>query len=100
MRVFNKGTFGSKALSRGLEEFDSTFFAYEIKNVELVGLCTDICVIANAIIAKTFLPDAHIIVDAACCAGVTPESHDTALDAMKSLQIEIINRGKEPWRNV
>ena len=96
--VFNKGTFGSKALARKLDEFDSVYSAYEIKNIELVGLCTDICVISNAIVAKTVLPNAHIIVDAACCAGVTPESHDTALDAMKALQIEVKNRDKEPWR--
>lgn len=69
-----------------------------IKNIELAGLCTDICVISNAIVAKTAEPNAHIIVDASCCAGVTPKSHDTALSAMKTLQIEVINQGKEPWR--
>ena len=66
--------------------------------VELVGLCTDICVISNAVIAKTALPNAHIVVDAACCAGVTPESHDTAIKAMQAFMIEVVNHGKEPWR--
>ena len=66
--------------------------------VELVGLCTDICVISNAVIAKTALPNAHIVVDAACCAGVTPESHDTAIKAMQAIMVEVLNYGEEPWR--
>ena len=49
----------------------------------LIGLCTDICVISNALVVKAFLPEAEVAVDAACCAGVTPESHRTALAAMK-----------------
>ncbi len=59
--------------------------------ITLVGLCTDICVISNALLVKAFLPEAEIVVDAACCAGVTPESHKTALQAMKSCQITIEN---------
>ena len=66
--------------------------------ISLMGLCTDICVLSNAVIAKASLPNAHIVVDAACCAGVTPESHDTALAAMKGIQVEVINQGQEPWR--
>lgn len=58
--------------------------------VELVGLCTDICVISNALSLKTALPEIPLSVDASCCAGVTPESHDNALEAMKMCQIEII----------
>ena len=69
-----------------------------VPQIEVVGLCTDICVISNAVILRSALLNAHIIVDAACCAGVTPERHDTALNAMKALQIEVINQGKEPWR--
>ena len=58
--------------------------------VEFVGLCTDICVISNALSLKTALPEIPISVDASCCAGVTPESHANALEAMKMCQIEII----------
>lgn len=90
--ILQKNTFGAKFLS------DYLLMCDNIKNIELVGLCTDICVISNAIVAKTAEPNAHIIVDASCCAGVTPKSHDTALSAMKTLQIEVINQGKEPWR--
>lgn len=49
----------------------------------LVGLCTDICVISNAMLIKAFMPEAKVTVDAACCAGVTPESHKRALESMK-----------------
>ena len=57
----------------------------------MVGLCSDICVISNAMLIKAFLPETPIIVDASCCAGVTPESHRQALAAMKVCQIEVIN---------
>ena len=56
-----------------------------------MGLCTDICVISNALVLKTFLPEVPIAVDAACCAGVTPQSHANALAAMKMCQIKIYN---------
>ena len=55
----------------------------------MIGLCTDICVISNAMIVKAFLPEVPVKVDAACCAGVTPESHKNALEAMKVCQIEV-----------
>ena len=58
----------------------------------MVGLCTDICVISNVMIAKAFLPEVPITVDAACCAGVSPETHGNALDAMAVCQVEVINR--------
>ena len=57
--------------------------------VELVGLCTDICVISNAFTVKSFLPEVPLIVDASCCAGVTPEKHAAALEVMKSCQINV-----------
>jgi len=57
----------------------------------LIGLCTDICVISNAMILKANFPEAEITVDASCCAGVTPESHKNALNAMKACQIKIEN---------
>ena len=61
-----------------------------IDGIEICGLCTDICVISNAMILKAAFPEVHIIVDSSCCAGVTAESHNTALEAMKAVQIEII----------
>lgn len=57
--------------------------------IELVGVCTDICVISNAMLLKAALPEAVISVDVACCAGVTPESHQTALAAMRACQIQV-----------
>ena len=59
--------------------------------IELIGLCTDICVISNAILLKAHFPEKDISVDAACCAGVTPQSHNNALEAMKMCQIRINN---------
>ncbi len=60
------------------------------EEIELVGLCTGICVISNAFILKAKLPEVKITVDASCCACVTPESHKTALSAMKLCQINVI----------
>lgn len=62
-----------------------------IDSIELVGLCTDICVVSNALILKTQFPEIPIYVDASCCAGVTPEKHKAALETMRSCQIKIIN---------
>ena len=61
-----------------------------LEDVELVGLCTDICVVSNALIIKAVFPDARVSVDSNCCAGVTPESHEAALTTMQMCQIEII----------
>ena len=58
--------------------------------IEFIGLCTDICVISNALIVKAHFPGAEIVVDSACCAGVTPALHNAALAAMQSCQIEVI----------
>lgn len=58
--------------------------------IEICGLCTDICVIVNALILKTLYPEAVIKIDSNCCAGTTPEKHKEALDVMKSCQIEVI----------
>ena len=63
-----------------------------IGSVTLIGLCTDICVISNALLVKAFLPEVPVSVDAACCAGVTPASHENALEAMKMCQIEVVNQ--------
>ena len=62
----------------------------ELEKIELVGLCTDICVVSNALILKATFPEAEITVDAACCAGVTPESHRAALTTMKMCQICVV----------
>ena len=59
-------------------------------SVELVGLCTDICVVSNTLILKANYPEKSITVDASCCAGVTPESHNAALTTMKMCQINVI----------
>ncbi len=83
-----KPTFGSVVLG---ELVRSRFQAGEIDCVELVGLCTDICVISNALLLRAFCPELPIAVDAACCAGVTPESHRNALLAMRQCQITIRN---------
>ena len=83
----DKVTFGSAELGFKLAEMNAE---EPIGSVTLIGLCTDICVISNAMIVKAFLPEVPVRVDASCCAGVTPESHENALAAMKCCQIEII----------
>ena len=63
----------------------------EAFSIELIGLCTDICVVSNALLLKAAFPEAPIIVDAACCTGVTPAAHEAALATMRSCQIDVIN---------
>ena len=84
----DKPAFGSEELGRLLRQADEE---EKIGSITLVGLCTDICVISNALLVKAFLPETPVIVDAACCAGVTPGSHKTALAAMKLCQIQVEN---------
>ena len=83
----DKETFGSTDLA---DELVALNIDDEISSITFVGLCTDICVISNALLIKAALPEVPIIVDAACCAGVTPESHETALKAMKACQINVV----------
>ena len=64
------------------------------EEIEIVGLCTDICVVSNALILKALFPEIKISVDPKCCAGVTPDSHNAALETMKMCQIEIIQKGR------
>jgi len=78
--VVDKITFGSVDLPKMITDADE---------IELCGLCTDICVISNAMILKATYPEVKITVDSTCCAGVSLESHNTALDAMKAVQIEV-----------
>ena len=81
--IVNKGTFGSSELADML--YFETIGQDEVE-IELIGLCTDICVVSNAILIKTKLPEAKVTVDPSCCAGVTPESHNAALQTMKMCQ--------------
>lgn len=83
----DKPSFGSVELAEMLKNEKE-----DIESIELIGLCTDICVISNAMIIKAYLPETPIEIDASCCAGVTPESHNRALDAMVVCQIKITNR--------
>ncbi len=82
--VVDKITFGSVGLPKLIQNYGE-----EIAKIELCGLCTDICVISNAMILKATFPEAKIAVDSKCCAGVSVASHNTALDAMKVVQIEV-----------
>lgn len=82
VRGFEKNVFGSIELAEWIKENGYT-------DVELIGVCTDICVISNAMTIRAVNPETQISVDAACCAGVTPQSHKTALDAMRACQVNI-----------
>jgi nicotinamidase-related amidase len=82
-KLVNKETFG---YSHWTTEFPNDELEFE-----LCGVCTDICVVSNALALRMFYPNAKITVDASCCAGVTPEKHAAALETMKSCQIEVIN---------
>lgn len=86
--IIDKPTFGSVELGQMLVTAND---ADPIEKITLVGLCTDICVLSNALLVKAHLPEVEVAVDASCCAGVTPESHNTALAAMKMCQITIEN---------
>ena len=85
-KIYEKPTFGSVRLAEDLKDLSQT----EDIELELVGLCTDICVISNALLLKAMMPEVRISVDASCCAGVTPEKHIAALETMKSCQIYVI----------
>ena len=84
VRTYCKPVFGSTELARDLSRRQA-----EIDEIELVGLCTDICVVSNALLIKAFLPEVRVSVDSACCAGVTPEKHQAALETMRSCQIDV-----------
>ncbi|MCH5267659.1 MAG: cysteine hydrolase [Lachnospiraceae bacterium] len=85
-KVFEKGAFGSKDLAMYLAQENET---ESIEEITLMGLCTDICVISNAMLIKAFLPEVPVKVLKDCSAGVTAESHDNALEAMKMCQIAV-----------
>ncbi len=80
--IVNKPTFGYLDWKKHIEDCDGL-------EIELIGLCTDICVVSNALILKALFPNATISVDSSACAGVTPSSHDAALLTMKMCQVEV-----------
>lgn len=88
-KQIEKHTFGSVRLAeeicrgKGEEELE----------VEFIGLCTDICVVSNALLVKAYVPEAALKVDARCCAGVTPQTHEAALETMKMCQVEVTGTG-------
>ena len=86
-QIIDKPSFGSYELVEKLAELDKQD---ALESVELVGLCTDICVVSNALIIKATFPDAQVKVDSACCAGVTLESHEAALKTMQMCQVEVV----------
>ncbi|HPA60931.1 MAG TPA: isochorismatase family cysteine hydrolase [Clostridia bacterium] len=90
--AFDKPSFGSLELAQLLQDMHAQA---PLESVTLVGLCTDICVISNALIIKAALPEIPVIVDAACCAGVNPQSHRNALKAMAACQVIIENAPDE-----
>ena len=81
--IIEKPTFGSLALVNYLGSLD-------FDEVELIGLCTDICVVSNALLIKAAFPEKDVTVDSSCCAGVTPDSHNAALTTMKMCQVNVI----------
>lgn len=87
--VIEKPAFGSTELPKYVEDADC---------IEVVGLCTDICVISNVLLLKAYFPEKQIQVDSSCCAGVTVESHYNALEAMKMCQVDIIAVSSVPKR--
>ena len=84
-KIYEKPAFGSLELARDL----AAVSANEETEIELVGLCTDICVVSNALIIKAAMPEVPVSVDASCCAGVTPASHQAALETMKMCQVAV-----------
>ena len=85
-KIYEKPTFGSTQLAADLKAAAEK----EEIELELIGLCTDICVVSNALLLKAQMPEVKISVDASCCAGVTPVKHETALETMRSCQIQVI----------
>ena len=85
--AIDKVTFGSSELPDVLVKLHAE---NPIEEITFVGLCTDICVISNVMVTKAFFPEIPVIVDAACCAGVTPESHKNALEAMEVCQVKVV----------
>ena len=81
--IYEKPTFGGKRMAEAIRKMKG------VEEIELIGVCTDICVVSNALLLKACMPEVRISVDASCCAGVTPEKHLAALETMRSCQIVI-----------
>lgn len=86
LKCYSKRTFGCIELAADLRAENER---EGIEEIELIGVCTDICVVSNALLLKAYMPEVPIRVDAGCCAGVTPEKHEAALETMRSCQIII-----------
>ncbi len=84
--IYEKPTFGSVALAKDIADIA----ANEDIEIEVLGLCTDICVVSNALLLKAYMSEVKISVDPSCCAGVTPESHEAALKTMQMCQIGVL----------
>ncbi|MBR0140445.1 MAG: cysteine hydrolase [Firmicutes bacterium] len=84
-RIYEKPTFASTRLAEDIREISKL----EDIEIELIGLCTDICVVSNALMLKAYMPEVPVSVDSSCCAGVTPEKHLAALETMRSCQIVV-----------
>ena len=82
-RVFDKPVFGSVSLAEFLK-------AEGFEKIGFIGVCTDICVVSNVILAKAYCPEAEVYVDSACCAGVTRAANDAALQTMRSCQVTVL----------
>jgi len=85
-KIYEKPTFGSLSLAEDLRQISMS----EEIELEIVGLCTDICVVSNALLLKAFMPEVKITVDSKCCAGVTVEKHLAAIETMRSCQIQLV----------
>ena len=86
LAVYDKVTFGCPQLAQDLVKANEQ---EPITSIELIGVCTDICVVSNALLIKAHLPEVPMYVDPTCCAGVTPGSHEAALATMRSCQIQM-----------
>jgi nicotinamidase/pyrazinamidase len=82
-RIFEKSTIGSIELARYIQDAD-------VDEVELIGICTDICVVSNALLIKAADPEVKLTVDSSCCAGTSPEAHAAALETMRSCQVNVV----------
>lgn len=96
LKIYDKLTFGSVELAEAIKHYihllkeDNCKEEVELE-IEIIGLCTDICVVSNALLLKAIMPEVKISVDPSCCAGVTPETHEAALKTMEMCQISISN---------
>lgn len=93
--VFDKPTFGSTTLANYISEVARDLSSTDKElEVMLIGVCTDICVVSNALLIKAFCPEVKVLVDAKCCAGTSTEAHVAALNTMKSCQVKVINENE------